>query len=78
MMEGTEVDFEDVRRWLAHLSALVDARNVHGLISKLVSIVPEYSPSEELISLGEVDQHDFAMSYRWARNRLSASAEDAA
>jgi FlaA1/EpsC-like NDP-sugar epimerase len=78
MMEGTEVNFEDVRRWLAHLSELVDARSVHGLISKLVSIVPEYSPSEELISLGRVDQHDLVLSYRWARNDLSTSAEDAA
>jgi len=47
---------------LEHLLALVEARNVHGLISKLVFIVPEYSPSEELVSLAEVDQLDLALS----------------
>ena len=72
MLEGTRVDFDDVRRWLEHLSALVEARNVHGLISKLVSIVPEYSPSEELVSLAEVDRHDLALAYRWERKHLSA------
>ena len=28
MLEGTRVDFEDVRKWLEHLSALVEGRNV--------------------------------------------------
>ena len=46
--------------------------NVHGLISKLVSIVPEYSPSEELMSLAEVDQHDLALAYRWERKHLNS------
>ena len=78
MLEGTRVDFDEVRKWLEHLSALVEARNVHGLISKLVSIVPEYSPSGELMSLAEVDQHDLAMSYRWERRGLNTSAEGAA
>ncbi len=62
MLEGPKVKFEDVRKWLEHLLALVEARNVHGLISKLVFIVPEYSPSEELVSLAEVDQLDLALS----------------
>jgi FlaA1/EpsC-like NDP-sugar epimerase len=78
MLEGTRVDFNDVRKWLEHLSALVEARNVHGLISKLVSIVPEYSPSEELVSLAQVDRHDLALAYRWERKHLSAPAEGAA
>jgi len=78
MLEGTRVDFEDVRKWLEHLSALVEGRNVHGLISKLVSIVPEYSPSAELKSLAEVDQHDLALAYRWERKHLNSSVEGAA
>jgi len=78
MLEGTSVDFRDVRKWLEHLSALVEARNVHGLISKLISIVPEYSPSGELMSLAEVDQHDLALAYRWDRKHLNTSAEGAA
>jgi len=78
MLEGTRVDFEDVRKWLEHLSALVEGRNVHGLISKLVSIVPEYSPSAELKSLAEVDQHDLALAYRWERKHLNSSVESIA
>ncbi len=78
MLEGTRVDFEDVRKWLEHLSSLVEGRNVHGLISKLVSIVPEYSPSAELMSLAEVDQHDLALAYGWERKHLNASVEGAA
>jgi hypothetical protein len=78
MLEGTDVDFEGVQAWLEELSALVESRNVHGLISKLVSIVPEYSPSVELIALSEVDRHDLALSYGWARKSLSNSAEGAA
>ena len=78
MLEGTKVDFQDVRNWLEHLSGLVEARNVHGLISMLVSIVPEYSPSEELLSLAEVDRHDLALAYRWERKHLNPSEEGAA
>ncbi|HEX3355010.1 MAG: polysaccharide biosynthesis protein [Terriglobales bacterium] len=78
MLEGSKVEFEDVRKWLEHLSMLVEDRNVHGLISKLVSIVPEYSPSEELVSLAEVDRHDLALAYSWERKHLSAPAEGAA
>jgi FlaA1/EpsC-like NDP-sugar epimerase len=78
MLQGSPVEFDDVRQWLEHLSALVEARNVHGLISKLVSIVPEYSPSGELMSLAEVDQHDLALAYRWERRHLNSSAEGAA
>jgi FlaA1/EpsC-like NDP-sugar epimerase len=78
MSESNRVDFEDVRRWLDHLSAAVECRNVHGLISELMAIVPEYSPSEELISLAEVDRHDVALSYGWARKELNISAEGAA
>ena len=78
MLEGTEVDFYRVQGWLEDLSALVESRNVHGLISRLMSIVPEYSPSEELISLAEVDRHDLALSYGWARKSLSNNVEGAA
>jgi FlaA1/EpsC-like NDP-sugar epimerase len=78
MLEGTDVDFEGVQAWLEELSALVESRNVHGLISKLISIVPEYSPSDELISLAEVDRHDQALSYGWARKSLSNTVEGAA
>jgi FlaA1/EpsC-like NDP-sugar epimerase len=78
MLNSTKVDFEDVRQWLEHISALVEARNVHGLISQLVSIVPEYSPSDELVALAEVDRHDPALSYLWERKQLGTPVEGAA
>jgi hypothetical protein len=60
-----------VRRWLDDLSVLVESRNVHGLISKLVSIVPEYGPSEQLNALCELDRHDQALVYKRARASLA-------
>jgi FlaA1/EpsC-like NDP-sugar epimerase len=78
MSENNQIEFEEVRRWLDHLSGFVEGRNVHGLISELMTIVPEYRPSEELISLAEVDRHDLAMSYGWARKELDLSVEGAA
>jgi len=68
---GGQPSFEHVRDWLEELSTLVESRNVHGLISKLVSIVPEYGPSEQLTALCEVDRHDQASVYRLARASLA-------
>ena len=57
-----------------------EAKNVHGLVSKLVEIVPEYWPSPEIISLSALDRHDQALNYRLARASLASqgSAESAA
>jgi FlaA1/EpsC-like NDP-sugar epimerase len=71
VFEGGQPSFEHVRGWLEELSTLVESRNVHGLISKLVSIVPEYGPSEQLTALCEVDRHDQASVYRLARASLA-------
>lgn len=71
VFEGGQPSFEHVREWLEELSTLVESRNVHGLISKLVSIVPEYGPSEELTALCEVDRHDQALVYKRARASLA-------
>jgi FlaA1/EpsC-like NDP-sugar epimerase len=71
VFEGGQPSFEHVRDWLEELSTIVESRNVHGLISKLVSIVPEYGPSEELTALCEVDRHDQASVYRLARASLA-------
>jgi FlaA1/EpsC-like NDP-sugar epimerase len=71
VFEGGQFDFEHVRRWLEELSILVESRNVHGLISKLMSIVPEYGPSAELNALCEVDRHDQALVYKRARASLA-------
>lgn len=71
VFEGRQTSFEQVRGWLEELSTLVESRNVHGLISKLVSIVPEYGPSEQVSALCEVDRHDQASVYQRARASLA-------
>jgi FlaA1/EpsC-like NDP-sugar epimerase len=77
VLEGGIVPFEQVRTWLEELSALVDARNVHGLVAKLSYIVPEYWPSEELIELSEIDRHDLSLTYRQGRTLLANAANAA-
>jgi len=71
VLEGGDSNFDHVRNWLEDLSGLVESRNVHGLVSKLTNIVPEYWPSEEVIALGEVDRHDQGVVYRRARAGLA-------
>ena len=73
VFEGGTVPIERVREWLQDLSSLVDSRNAHGLVAKLVSIVPEYWPSEEIVALSEVDRYDQALSYK--RASLAAMKE---
>jgi len=63
------------RDWML---VFVEAKNVHGLVTKLVEIVPEYWPSPEIISLGAVDRHDQALSHRLARETLTSTQESAA
>jgi FlaA1/EpsC-like NDP-sugar epimerase len=69
---GGQPSFAQVRNWMDELSTLVEARNVHGLISKLNSIVPEYHPSEEVKALCELDRHDQFVVYKRARASLEA------
>jgi FlaA1/EpsC-like NDP-sugar epimerase len=78
VLEGGDPDFEQVRRWLEELSELVDRRNVHGFISKLVEIVPEYAPSDEIIAQSEVDRYDQVHSYRSSWVSVSAADENVA
>jgi FlaA1/EpsC-like NDP-sugar epimerase len=78
VLSSAEVRFEQIRQWLDSLSALVEAKNMHGLVSKLSEIVPEYKPSEEVLSRCEVDCHDIALQYRRARPSLAILAETAA
>ena len=74
VLDGGPVSFEQVQLWLDELSALVEAKNVHGLIQTFQRIVPEYKPSEEILALCEVDRHDMALTYRRARGQLWSSA----
>ncbi len=68
---GGEVSLDTVRKWLDDLATLVDSKNVHSLLSKLREIVPEYSPSEQILSLSEVDRYDKIVTYNRARAGLS-------
>jgi FlaA1/EpsC-like NDP-sugar epimerase len=79
VFDGGEVRFEQIQTWLDALSATLEAKNVHQLIQTLLMMVPEYSPSEEIRSLCEVDRHDFSLSYRQKRVDLSlVGGEEAA
>jgi FlaA1/EpsC-like NDP-sugar epimerase len=71
VLDGGEVEFEHVQAWLDALSTAVEAKNVHQLIQAILTMVPEYSPSEEIRSLCEVDRHDVSLSYRQKRFDLS-------
>jgi FlaA1/EpsC-like NDP-sugar epimerase len=78
LLTGSKMTFEQISGWLDELSVLVAAKNVHGLITKLVSIVPEYWPSPEIVSLGTIDRHDQELNYRLSRASLSSTQESAA
>jgi FlaA1/EpsC-like NDP-sugar epimerase len=69
VLEGGSYTFEQVQSWLDDLSSLVDAGNVYGLVAALKRIVPAYTPSEEMLSLSEVDRHD--LSLRYSRERAT-------
>ena len=73
LLTGSKMTFEQMSIWLDQLSVLVAAKNVHRLVSKLVEIVPEYSPSDEVVALSEVDRHDQSLIYSLARTRLASS-----
>jgi len=74
VLDGGPVSFEQVQQWLDELSALVEGKNVYGLIQTFRRIVPEYKPSGEILALCEVDRHDMALTYRRARGQLWSSA----
>jgi FlaA1/EpsC-like NDP-sugar epimerase len=78
VLQGGKVDFLQVRGWLDELSTLVESRNVHGLVKTLISLVPEYSPSEEILALCDVDRHDSIVRYRRDRASLAVHFGDAA
>lgn len=78
VLQGGMVDFLQVRGWLDELSTVVDSRNVYGLIKTLKSVVPEYSPSEEILALCDVDRHDSISRYRRSHASLAAQFSDAA
>ncbi len=77
LLTGSRTTFEQMSSWLDELSVLVQAKNVHGLVTKLVTIVPEYWPSPEIISLGAIDRHDQALNHQLARATLASTPQSA-
>ena len=77
LLTGSRTSFEQMSSWLDELSVLVQAKNVHGLVTKLVTIVPEYWPSPEIISLGAIDRHDQALNHQLARATLASAPQSA-
>ena len=70
VLDGGSVNFLQVTRWLEDLSAMVELKNVNGLVRKLQEIVPEYSPSPEILSLCDLDCHDVHLGYQRSRAEL--------
>lgn len=74
IIDAGHVDFVQVRQWLDDLSSVVETKNVNRLVEKLREIVPEYSPSREVLALCQVDRHDMAHRYLRASSHLSTMA----
>jgi len=77
VLDGGKTDFEQMRTWLDELSGLVESNNVHGIITMFKKIVPEYTPSNEVLSSCEVDCHDLAINYMLERVRFTRLPEAA-
>jgi FlaA1/EpsC-like NDP-sugar epimerase len=78
VLDGGRVNFRQVCEWLDELQSTVESKNVSGLIDVLRRIVPEYTPSEEIRAMCEVDRHDVTLLYRRARASLWHPASEAA
>jgi FlaA1/EpsC-like NDP-sugar epimerase len=71
VLDGGRIEFDEMQKWLDELSLTIDTRNVSRLISQLQTVVPEYSPSPEVLSLCDVDRHDVTARYRLLRQSLT-------
>jgi len=71
VLDGGATDTNQVNAWLDELAGVVAAKNVHGLVTKLKEIVPEYTPSPEILALAKIDRHDRFVTYQQARANLN-------
>ena len=71
VFSGGQVDAGQVSAWLDDLSAAVSANSVHRLLTKLKEIVPEYTPSPEILALAKVDRHDRFVALQQTRSSLT-------
>jgi FlaA1/EpsC-like NDP-sugar epimerase/UDP-N-acetylmuramyl pentapeptide phosphotransferase/UDP-N-acetylglucosamine-1-phosphate transferase len=58
VFDGGSADSGQVNTWLEELAAIVTAKDVGGLIAKLMAIVPEYTPSPEMLAQANMDGQD--------------------
>jgi FlaA1/EpsC-like NDP-sugar epimerase len=75
VLDGGPASSSQVNAWLDELAVIVAAKNVHRLVTKLKEIVPEYTPSPEILSLAEVDRHDRFVSYQSVRTGLTNDSQ---
>ena len=78
VLGSREVGLEQVTAWLRELSTLVESKNVNSIITKLRKIVPEYSPSPEMLTLGDLDRLDMALLNRARQADLWVGIQGAA
>jgi FlaA1/EpsC-like NDP-sugar epimerase len=74
VLKGGLVDFRRLRKSLDDLARIVETKNVDALVAKLCEIVPEYTPSDEMLALCETDKHDLTSKYRHASSLLASDA----
>lgn len=72
LVYGDPVSFDEVTRWIDELSTIVATRNVAELIRTLQRIVPEYKPSDRMLSACTVDKLDVSAKYARATASLAA------
>jgi FlaA1/EpsC-like NDP-sugar epimerase len=72
VLDAGKVNFNQMRVWLSDLAAAVEAKNMNAVITKLKEMVPEYSPSESILSLCEFDRYDRFITYNLSREGLSS------
>jgi FlaA1/EpsC-like NDP-sugar epimerase len=78
VLDGGDISFEQVRGWLDELSLCLEAKNLSALLRTLQQIVPEYTPSAEILAVSEVDRHDMAFLHRQERSKLRLPVTGAA
>jgi FlaA1/EpsC-like NDP-sugar epimerase len=71
VLDGGKIEFAEMQQWLDELSLTIDTRNVSRVIQQLRTVVPEYCPSAQVLSLCDVDRHDVSARYRLLRQSLT-------
>ncbi len=54
VLDGGKISFAQVQNWVDELGELVEKKDVGGLVAKLQEIVPEYTPSKEILEKAEL------------------------